>query len=141
VGAVADSDRVAGGKAAGIPGAVLLLGQALGRGRSNLAVAGATLAMAAVFQPAQRRVQNTVDRRFNRRRYDAAKSIEAFSVRLRQQTDLETLSAELLAVVDQSMEPTSVSLWLRPPRGPHRLPSVNSRKGRYIPSHPNDRDR
>jgi hypothetical protein len=108
-------------------GAILLLGQALGRGRSSLAVAGATLAVAAVFQPARRQVQNTVDRRFNRRRYDAAKTIEAFSVRLRQQVDLDTLTAELLAVVSQTMEPTSVSLWLRPPQGPYLYSSARHR--------------
>ena len=101
--------------ALGYTGAVLLLGQALERGRSNLAVAGATLAMAALVQPARRRVQEMVDRRFNRRRYDAAKTIQAFSVRLRAQVDLDTLTAELLAVINQTMEPTSVSLWLRPP--------------------------
>jgi hypothetical protein len=101
--------------ALGYTGAVLLLGQALGRGRSNLAVAVATLAVAALVQPARHQIQSMVDRRFNRRRYDAAKSIEAFSVRLREQVDLDTLTAELLAVVDQTMEPTSVSLWLRPP--------------------------
>ena len=56
-----------------------------------------------------------VDRRFNRRKHDAAKTIQAFSTRLRDQIDLDTLSAELLAVVDQTMEPTRVSLWLRPP--------------------------
>jgi hypothetical protein len=56
-----------------------------------------------------------VDRRFNRRRYNAAKTIQAFSGRLREQIDLDTLSTELLAVVDQTMEPTRVSLWLRPP--------------------------
>src|SRR5919197_5763135 len=93
---------------------VLGLGQLLGR-RSSLVVAGATLAVAALFQPASRRVQQAVDRRFNRRRYDAVRTIQAFSARLHQQVDLDTLSAELLAVVDQTMEPTSASLWLRPP--------------------------
>jgi hypothetical protein len=97
----------------GYAGVVLGLGQLLGR-RSSLAVAGATLALAAVFQPARRRVQDVVDRRFNRRRYDAARTIAAFSARLRQQVDLDSLSAELLAVVEQTMQPTRVSLWLRP---------------------------
>jgi len=93
--------------------AVLGLGQLLGR-NDNLAVAGATLAVAAVFQPARRRVQSVVDRRFNRRRYDAARTITAFSARLRQHVDLDTLSTELLSVVDQTMQPSQVSLWLRP---------------------------
>jgi hypothetical protein len=97
----------------GYAGLVLGLGQLLGSS-SSLAVAVATLAVAAVFQPARRRVQDLVDRRFNRRRYHAAQTIQAFSARLRQQVDLDTLTAELVGVVEQTMQPTSVSLWLRP---------------------------
>jgi hypothetical protein len=97
----------------GYAGVVLGLGQLLGS-NSPLVVAAATLAVAAVFQPARRRIQAAVDRRFNRRRHDAARTIAAFSARLHQQLDLDTLTAELLAVVEQAMQPTSGSLWLRP---------------------------
>jgi hypothetical protein len=93
--------------------AVVLLGGRLLPDSSSLTVAGATLAVAALFQPARRRVQQAVDRRFNRHRYDAAQTIQRFSGRLRQQVDLDTLTAELLAVTDQTMQPTTVSLWLR----------------------------
>jgi hypothetical protein len=94
---------------------VLGLGQLLGRD-SSVVVAAATLAVAAAFQPARRRVQGLVDRRFDRRRYDAARTIEGFSARLRQQVDLDTLATELLGVVEETMQPTRASLWLRPQR-------------------------
>jgi hypothetical protein len=100
----------------GYAAVVLGLGRLLPQG-SSLGVAAATLAVAAVFQPARRRIQRVVDRRFNRRHHDTTQTLAAFSARLRDQVDLDTLSAELLAVAEQTMQPTQVSLWLRPQPG------------------------
>jgi hypothetical protein len=119
----------------GYAGVVLLLGQLLGkdvaRHPPSWVVAGATLAVAAGFQPARRRIQRLVNRRFNRRGYDAARTMEAFTVRLRNHVDLEALSSELLAVVDQTMQPTTASLWLRP--------TDSALAGPVLPRHPEPR--
>ncbi len=90
---------------------VLGIGQWLAP-ESSVVVAGATLALAAAFRPALGRIQTAVDRRFNRR-YDGARTVEAFNARMRHQVDLDTLTAHLLGVVEQSVQPASVSLWLR----------------------------
>jgi len=97
-------------------GLAIGLGSLVGKSNS-LVIAGATLVVAALFRPARGWIQGIIDRRFFRQKYDAVRTLESFSAKLRDEVDLENLEAHLLGVVHDTMQPARASLWLRGPTG------------------------
>src|ERR687897_900024 len=120
--------------AAGYFGGIVVLQRvvvALTGEKSTLAVVASTLLITALFSPLRRRFQSFIDRRFFRRKYDARKTLEAFSAKLRDETDLDALSDDLVGAVRETMQPAHVSLWLRqvpPARGSETQESANKRR-------------